>query len=106
MTFPVDMLNIPPDILNIYPTSSTSPAGDLRKGGLEDVEDVEPKKNLLSTYLLSVVTRGPFSLRPVRATDAPISTRTYLVLNILNIFKTWHGPSRSVPTTTMGRGHR
>jgi hypothetical protein len=103
MTSAVSILNIPADILNISPTSSTSrgsavalPRTTLCGRGLEDVEDVELKKFLRGTYLLSVVTRGSLPLRPVRATQVPTSTRTYLGLNILNIPKTWHATSHSV----------
>jgi hypothetical protein len=103
MTSALGILNIPTDILNISPTSSTSPRWPIALPGatpreldVEDVEDVEPKKYLLNTYLLCVITRGSFLLRPVRATHASIPTRTYLGLNILNIPKTWHAPSLRV----------
>lgn len=98
---------IPADILNIYmlrisisKTSSTSPATDLCKQVLEDVEDVEPKKVFLS-YLLTLSNhiRAP-DLHPVTTWRAPSDLQAYLELNILNIPKTpWEPPMPETSVT-------
>lgn len=87
------MLNIPMLSINISETCSTSPADDLCIQGLEDVEDVEPKKAILN-YLLTLCSRlRGIAIRPVTPWRASSYSHAYLGLNILNIPNTTSWPA-------------